>query len=202
MKRTGQLLLTVLTLIFLSSFSIHAQDQPTLDQTLKEIIADAESYEEYKVIKTSKMRYFRNQMFDSLSIYQSNISNLQSELSDLKEEMTALKSQFNSVQSDLKASEEKANMIGFLGIDMNKMTYSIFVWSLITLMSLFMIIMYGRIKHVCHVVKRVKSAYSKIVDDYRNQRFQATENQMKLKRELQTALNKLEMVQQLENHSN
>lgn len=99
MKRTGQLLLTVLTLIFLSSFSIHAQDQPTLDQTLKEIIADAESYEEYKVIKTSKMRDFRNQMFDSLSIYQSNISNLQSELSDLKEEMTALKSQFSSIRS-------------------------------------------------------------------------------------------------------
>ena len=55
--------------------------------------------------------------------------------------------------------------------------------------------MYGRIKHVCGVVKRVKAAYSKIVEDYRNQRFQATEKQIKLKRELQTALNRLENIQ-------
>lgn len=51
-------------------------------------------------------------------------------------------------------------------------------------------------------MKRVKSAYSKIVEDYRNQRYEATEKQIKLKRELQTALNKLEMVQSLENHQN
>ena len=44
-------------------------------------------------------------------------------------------------------------------------------------------------------MKRVKSAYSKIVDEYRHQRFQATENQITLRRELQTALNRLETIE-------
>lgn len=162
----------------------------------------SESYEEYKVIKTTKLISFRNQMFDSLTEYRSNIHSLEKHLSDIQEELASLKTQFQNVESQLNATQEEADMIGFLWFDMNKMTYTIFVWSLVGLLSLFLFIMYGRIKHVCGVVKRVKSAYSKIVEDYRNQRYEATEKQIKLKRELQTALNKLEMVQSLENHQN
>ena len=179
----------------ISSFPVHAQIEKSLDNTFTEILDEAESYQEYKVIKTSKLRQFRNAMYDSLTSYKSTISSLQQELSTIKSEMAELKTQFSSVQESLQESQASSDMIGFLWFDMKKLTYSIFVWSLVCLLVLCLVIMYGRIKHVCGVVKRVKTAYSKIVDDYRNQRFQATEKQMKLRRELQTALNRLENMQ-------
>ncbi len=198
MTRLKLLTMSALLLALLSPVRVHAQVEKSLDKTLLEILDEAESYQEYKVIKTSKIRNFRNAMFDSLDFYKETIQSLQSELNTVKTEMDQLKNEFSLMQQSLQESEASSDLIGFLWFDMKKMTYSIFVWSVVCLLSLCLVIMYGRIKHVCSVVKRVKSAYSKIVEDYRNQRFQATEKQMKLRRELQTALNRLEMSQSLE----
>lgn len=193
-------LLTVSTIIatLLCSLPVHAQTEKTLDKALTEILDEAESYQEYKVIKTSRLRDFKSAMYDSLTSYKSTINTLQSELSSVKKEMKELKSQFIQVQASLEESRAGSDLINFLWFDMKKLTYSIFVWSVVALLIMCLVIMYGRIKHVCAVVKRVKIAYSKIVEDYRNQRFQATEKQIKLKRELQTALNKLETAQGME----
>ncbi|HEY9116661.1 MAG TPA: hypothetical protein VIN11_02480 [Roseivirga sp.] len=202
MRRLKSLLFCAVFFALLNPQGVHAQNEQSLDNTFLEILDEAESYQEYKVIKTSKLRNFRNAMFDSLNSYNSTISSLQLELVSVQTELAELKSQFNLIKDSLEESEANAAMIGVMGVQMKKMTYNIVVWSLVCLLSLCLVIMYGRIKHVCSVVKRVKSAYSKIVEDYRNQRFQATEKQMKLRRELQTALNRLEMVQGLEEHQN
>lgn len=196
--RLNLLTTSALLITLLCSLPVHAQSLNSLDKTLTEILDEAESYQEYKVIKTSKLREFRSAMFDSLNSYKSTITSLQTELSSMKAEMDDLKDQFSQVQQSLQKSEASSDLIGFLWFDMKKLTYSIFVWSLVALLVMCLVIMYGRIKHVCGVVKRVKEAYSKIVEDYRNQRFQATEKQIKLRRELQTALNKLEMAQGVE----
>ena len=92
-------------------------------------------------------------------------------------------------------SERENAKIGFLGLSVRKGFYNAMVWSIIALLATIVLVVYTRIKHVCSVVKRVKSAYSKIVDEYRHQRFQATENQITLRRELQTALNRLETIE-------
>lgn len=190
-------LLTVSTIIaaLISMVPVHAQAQNTLDQTFSEILDKAESYQDYKVIRTSKLREFRSSMYDSLTSYKSTISSLKQDLAKVRLEMEDLKGQFIQVQQSLEETQAGSDLIGFLWFDVKKNTYSIILWSFISLLVLCLGIMYVRIKHVCEVVKRVKTAYSKIVEDYRNQRFQSTEKQIKLKRELQTALNRLENLQ-------
>lgn len=200
MTRLKLLFVGAIVATIISSFPVNAQTEKSLDESFSEILNESESYEDYKVIRTSKLRQFRSAMYDSLTSYKATISSLQQELSTVKSDMEELKSQFSAVQKSLNESQASSDLISFLGFDMKKLTYSIFVWSVVCLLMLCLIIMYGRIKHVCGVVKRVKSAYSKIVEDYRNQRFQATENQIKLKRELQTALNRLENLQGVEQH--
>lgn len=189
---------SAIIITLLCSLPVHAQSEKTLDLAFTEIMDGAESYQDYKVIRTSRLTEFKLALFDSLNSYRSTISTLQSDFISVKKEMKDLRKQFNQVQASLEKAEASSDLINFLWFDMKKFTYSLFVWSVVALLILCLVIMYGRIKHVCAVVKRVKTAYSKIVDDYRNQRFQATEKQIKLKRELQTALNKLETVQGLE----
>lgn len=200
MTRLKLLFVGAIVATIISSFPVNAQTEKSLDESFSEILNESESYEDYKVIRTSKLRQFRSAMYDSLTSYKTTITSLQDELSTLKSDMEELKSQFTTVQKSLNESQASSDLISFLGFDMKKLTYSIFVWSVVCLLMLCLVIMYGRIKHVCGVVKRVKSAYSKIVEDYRNQRFQATEKQIKLKRELQTALNRLENLQGVEQH--
>lgn len=192
--------LGVFSLLLSVSFSVSAQEKSTtpLRTILTNIMADAESYEEYKVIKTSKLINFKSAMVDSINAYQKQIKNLQLSSVETQAELKLLKNDLELIKSNLDISESENAQINFLGMSFKKSFYTAFVWSIIALLSTIIAVIYTRIKHVCNVVKRVKSAYSKIVDEYRNQRFQATENQMMLRRELQTALNRLESLETVE----
>ena len=172
--------------------------EATLSSQLTKILDESESYENYKVIKTNSLLKFKSTMLDSLFEYKQKISLLETEMAQIKADLDILKKDYTFTRSQLEASEAKNATIGFLWFQVNKESYNLVVWSFVALLLTFITILYLRIKHVCAVVKRVKTAYSKIMDEYRMQRHQSVEKQMKLKREIQTMQNRLELMQSLE----
>ena len=189
-KRAG-----VFVLLMTLSFTVYAQENTPLRTVLSDIMSESESYQEYKVIKASKLLNFRAAMSDSINDYQLQIKNLEMSVVETKAELKAIQAELNIIKDKLMVSERENAKIGILGLSVRKGFYNALVWSIIALLATIVLVVYTRIKHVCSVVKRVKSAYSKIVDEYRHQRFQATENQITLRRELQTALNRLETIE-------
>ena len=185
----------VFVLLLTLSFTVYAQENTPLRTVLSDIMSESESYQEYKVIKSSKLLNFRAAMSDSINDYQLQIKNLEMSVVETKAELKAIQAELNIIKDKLMVSERENAKIGFLGLSVRKGFYNAMVWSIIALLATIVLVVYTRIKHVCSVVKRVKSAYSKIVDEYRHQRFQATENQITLRRELQTALNRLETIE-------
>ena len=189
-KRAG-----VFVLLMTLSFTVYAQENTPLRTVLSDIMSESESYQEYKVIKASKLLNFRTAMSDSINGYQLQIKNLEMSVVETKAELKTIQVELNIIKDKLMVSERENAKIGILGLSVRKGFYNALVWSIIALLATIVLVVYARIKHVCSVVKRVKSAYSKIVDEYRHQRFQATENQITLRRELQTALNRLETIE-------
>lgn len=194
-------LMTCLIILFTMSNLHYAQEQKpnnSLSDQFNNIIDKAETYENYKVIKTSELIKFKSAMLDSLMSYKEEINSLGYDLNELRGELVNLKEQFENTQLELQESQEQNASMPFLWFRVNKSSYNIVLWSFIALLIFSIGILYFRIKHVCAVVKRVKSAYSKIMDEYRAQRHQSVEKQIKLKREIQTMQNRLEMIQNLE----
>jgi len=189
-KRAG-----VFVLLMTLSFTVYAQENTPLRTVLSDIMSESESYQEYKVIKSSKLLNFRAAMSDSINDYQLQIKNLEMSVVETKAELKAIQAELNIIKDKLMVSERENAKIGFLGLSVRKGFYNAMVWSIIALLATIVLVVYTRIKHVCSIVKRVKSAYSKVVEEYRNQRFAATENQITLRRELQTALNRLETIE-------
>jgi len=185
----------VFVLLLTLSFTVCAQENTPLRTVLSDIMSESESYQEYKVIKASKLLNFRTAMSDSINGYQLQIKNLEMSVVETKAELKTIQVELNIIKDKLMVSERENAKIGILGLSVRKGFYNALVWSIIALLATIVLVVYARIKHVCSVVKRVKSAYSKIVDEYRHQRFQATENQITLRRELQTALNRLETIE-------
>lgn len=167
----------------------------TLRDQWTSMINSAESYNEYKIIKLTKLQDFRGAFNDSLNSYSVKLAELKTESAQLKTEVESLKSDLTEMSNNWQLSESTNAEISFFGLTFRKSFYNALVWSIIALLSIVVFVMYSRIKRVCSVVKRVKGAYSRISDEYRSHRYQATEHQIKLKRELQTALNKLEMAE-------
>lgn len=192
---------TCLILLLSTTNLLLAQDQQqvnSLTNHFNNILEKSETYENYKVIKTLALISFKSAMIDSLMSYQKEISSLEMNLTELRADFESLKKDFEDTQMQLIKSEEQNASMPFLWFTVNKSSYNVVLWSFIALLLFSIGILYSRIKHVCAVVKRVKSAYSKIMDEYRTQRHQSVEKQMKLKRELQTMQNRLEMIQSLE----
>ena len=189
-KRAG-----VFVLLMTLSFTVCAQENTPLRTVLSDIMSESESYQEYKVIKASKLLNFRTAMSDSINGYQLQIKNLEMSVVETKAELKTIQVELNIIKDKLMVSERENAKIGILGLSVRKGFYNALVWSIIALLATIVLVVYTRIKHVCSVVKRVKSAYSKVVEEYRNQRFAATENQITLRRELQTALNRLETIE-------
>jgi len=189
-KRAG-----VFVLLLTLSFTVCAQENTPLRTVLSDIMSESESYQEYKVIKASKLLNFRTAMSDSINGYQLQIKNLEMSVVETKAELKTIQVELNIIKDKLMVSERENAKIGILGLSVRKGFYNALVWSIIALLATIVLVVYTRIKHVCNVVKRVKSAYSKVVEEYRNQRFAATENRITLRRELQTALNRLETIE-------
>uniref|UniRef100_UPI004047751F hypothetical protein n=1 Tax=Roseivirga sp. TaxID=1964215 RepID=UPI004047751F len=191
------LLVFFLVLYMATEFQSNAQTNTssTLRDQWTSMINSAESYNEYKIIKLTKLQDFRGVFNDSLNNYSVKLTELKRESAQLKTEVDLLKSDLEEMSNNWQLSESTNAEIGFVGLSFRKSFYNALVWSIIALLSIVVFVMYSRIKHVCSVVKRVKGAYSRISDEFRSHRYQATEHQIKLKRELQTALNKLEMAE-------
>ena len=185
----------VFVLLLTLSFTVCAQENTPLRTVLSDIMSESESYQEYKVIKASKLLNFRTAMSDSINGYQLQIKNLEMSVVETKAELKTIQVELNIIKDKLMVSERENAKIGILGLSVRKGFYNALVWSIIALLATIVLVVYTRIKHVCSIVKRVKSAYSKVVEEYRNQRFAATENQITLRRELQTALNRLETIE-------
>jgi archaellum component FlaC len=192
-------LLVLSLLLYIATESRLNAQEIDLSNTLRDqwtsLIKSSESYNEHKIIKLTKLQDFRGALNDSLSDYSKHLSTLKSESAQLKSEVESLKSDLVKISSEWQLSQTTNAEIGFLGMNFRKSFYNAMVWSIIALLSVVVFVMYTRIKRVCSVVKRVKSAYSRISDEYRSHRYQAKEHQIRLKRELQTALNKLEMAE-------
>ncbi|WP_268124131.1 hypothetical protein [Roseivirga pacifica] len=193
MKRPQLLIALVACCLFFAGQTLSAQE--SLNENFSKLLDESESYQDYKVIRTSKLVQFKSAMLDSLFEYNKSIASLESEVNSLKSDLETLKSDYATIAASLNESEARNGQIGVLGLNIEKSAYNIVVWSFVGFFAIIATILYFRIKHVCAVVKRVKAAYSKIMEEYRHQRFQATEKQMKLKRELQTVQNKLDMMQ-------
>jgi len=172
-----------------------------LVSNLETIMVNSESYEKYKVIKTEDLIAFKRSLDDTLSKKDSEFSALKKEVELLNQQVALLNEKLNFTQASLVESQTEADVIGFLGMSIDKGVYNALIWSLIAFLLTFLIAGYARLKHACGVVKRVKEAYTRILEEYRTQRFAATEKQMKLKRELQTAHNQIEILRQVEEQS-
>tara|TARA_R110002072_G_scaffold1254_5_gene10201 strand:- start:2727 stop:3419 length:693 start_codon:yes stop_codon:yes gene_type:complete len=189
------LIITTMPRSFGQEQEIAQEEEPKNDLRSQwaELLKSSETYLDKKIIRITSLSEYRNVLGDSLTSYTNSIESLKAEKSKIELETSALKSELETVKAELAASEKLNDNMSFFGILLSKSVYSIIVWSIVALLVVVIMLMYGRVKKVAQSTKRVKASFTQVSEDFRAYQFEAKENQIKLKRELQTALNKLEL---------
>ncbi len=185
-------------LLFLGSLTVIAQEQATEDEPTslngryEKLMGKSSNYQQYKVIKETLIVELWESVNDTLDERAIEISRLKSSLIGTKSQIDSLKVKLNQTNIELEESEEMNATISFFGADLNKGTYHALVWGIIILLiagcaGLYLMFL-GSNSHTSRL-KRDNEFLRNELEEFKDK---SRETQVRLKRELQTAVNALE----------
>jgi len=190
--RSGKNLILSIALIFAISSPLFSQtENPSLLQQFDEVMENSESFKQYKVIPKTTMSNLFKQVNDSINKTKSEVRGLKSEISEQAVEISSLNSQLVTVTDDLTASNETNGSINFLGIDFKKPVYNIIVWSLILALVVTVGFVYMLFNRSNSITRTTQNDLKELNREFDEHKTKSHEKQVKLKRDLQTAMNTL-----------
>jgi preprotein translocase subunit SecF len=186
----GLLFLTALSLNF-SALQLFAQDN-TLQSQFEELKTKSNNYQVYKVVKKTDLESFWNSVADTLRNNASNTNALKSEVAQLKSEVSTLQNQVAQRDSSLANQEYMIEHMDFAGVSVTKGTYQTITWIIILGLLVVVIVLYLRFTGAHKVTKSTKLEFANLQEEFESHRQKARETETKLKRDLQTEINKVE----------
>lgn len=197
MTRIIKLLLSCTLL--LTTFNNAPAQEPTDTLTLEERYADmlkkSGVYQDKKIIRQSNLNLFWAALSDTLETTQLSLKEALVAKMDVDDQLMQSQDSLRIAQSELRSSLGQNSQISFLGISFGQSFYNILVWGLIIVLAIMGAFFFQRFKQGHSQVKDRQEEFDKLQEQYNSLRHKAKDTEMKLKRELQTALNRLETVE-------
>ena len=164
---------------------------PLSDQ-FTQLLKKSETFNEYKVIRRTELNVFQQSLTDSLLKNVRRVASLESSIARLQTDSAARVTALAITQASLEQSEALNASISVLGISMKKSSYQLLVLVLLLGLGSSSFFFYYRFKRGHVNVRRVTEDHQQLRKEFEQLRYSAKETQIKLKRELQTAINKLD----------
>lgn len=168
-----------------------AYAQDTLQVKYNDLLDQTETYEIYKVIPQTQLNAFWAETMDSLRERSAVITELRDAQASQQQEINRLQTELGRAQSELDSSLAVNDAISFLGMEFSKTGYHIMVWLIIVVLALLSVVAYSMFIRSNSVTTRTRREYDSLQAEFETHKNHSREKQVKLKRELQTALNQL-----------
>lgn len=194
MKKSTILTFIVFLLASISSFAQEEQEQApaNLNAAFEELKDKSANYEQYQVVANSRLEAFWKQITDTLAAKESAINNARSEIRQLKSKIEEMEITMAEKDKKVEDSQYLVDHLTVLGISMSKNGYVYFNFFLILVLAAVIGIGFGRFKEnerIASDKKKLAETAENALEDYKKK---AKEKEMKLRRELQTEINKNE----------
>ncbi|PIB34326.1 hypothetical protein BFP72_02255 [Reichenbachiella sp. 5M10] len=181
--------IALLNLLFLLTLT-SSYAQQTIDEQFDDFYENStSSWQEYNLIKRPLLKEFWTVVSDTVRLKNVEIVTLKSNIVTRDAEIVGLKKQLADIEVELSESTALNDTIGFVGVQMNKATYNIMVWLIILGLVVAIAVLYFMYMRSNKVTVDSRVSLESIEDEFRLYKEEAREKQVKLKRELQTALN-------------
>ncbi len=183
----------LLTLILTASYALNSltYGQNSLKEKYDNMIETTETYEQYKVIPRTRIDAFWAEVSDSLSRNNRTVYDLRQKIQEQQASITTSEAQVSDLSNQLSESLNQNDSINFLGISFSKVGYHLMVWLIIVALAVLGVISYLMFMRSNRVTTRVKKEHEELIAEFDAHKDKARETQVKLKRELQTAINNL-----------
>lgn len=184
-------------LILSSSFllffflSDHCFSQVTLQEKYEQLLDRTETFKEYKVIPSASLNQFWLEAQDSLVKNAGQIVRMRAMISVQQDTILSLRGKNQEQKAELDESLMLNDSIQFMGVRFSEFSYHLLVWSIIIVLTVLGLLAYFMFLTGNKVTSRTKREIESLNAEFEDHKAKARETQVKLKRELQTAVNTL-----------
>ncbi len=181
----------MLICFFLVSITGFCQDNTnSIENQFIKVVDKSNNYQEFKVIKKSKINVLRKNVMDSISALEDKITTSLVEIEKQKSEIELLTQNLNTTKSNLAASIEKENGIEVLGMLTKKTTYNALLWSIILGLIAILVFIFYKYKSSNVITKDTNLKLTEIETEFDAHRRKTLESEQLLRRKLQDEINK------------
>jgi DNA repair exonuclease SbcCD ATPase subunit len=180
----------------LFSIQLIGQDEEQIERNLEEqyeyLMKKSTTYQDYKVVKVVGLNQLWKNINDSIGLAHSNYYAAKREIKSLNEELASVKDSLNTTSASLEESNYNRDRISFIGIPLLKGAYNTIVWGIIFILAIIVVVLFMRFMKSNAVTKSTRNEYGKLEEEFERFKKNARENEINLKRDLQTAHNTIE----------
>ena len=148
------------------------------------LMENSSSYQNYKVIDKERITNFQSSLVDYLRKEQSSKNDVANQLNQKNSTIAALQSQISKLEAANANLIGSTESIGFLGLEINKTTYSIVMWILVLGSIAFSGILFLKFQRANEITTSSKSILKDLEDEYEAFRRVCIEREQSLRRQL------------------
>lgn len=172
--------------------SSDTEDSNELEAQFERLKDRSNNYQEYKVVKKTALNAFWNSVEDTLDDTREEINELKSEVAKLESQVGDLENQVSQRDKALEEREFQIEHMDFLGMSLTKSTYITFTWTLILILVIAVIVLWIRFKSAHSVTRNTREELRILQEEFEEHRKNSREKETKLRRDLQTEINRVE----------
>jgi Mg2+ and Co2+ transporter CorA len=155
------LLILVLLISTVSISQETKKDTLSIEGKFDLIYKTSSSYKEFKVIRKSRFQNLKNDVLDSIRKIDHELQLNNNKNTILKDSLKNVNEVLGILDLDMKLLITKKNSISFLGIQLNKSTYTITVWSIILLLIIALFYFIYQYKNSYQIILHAKKKRSR-----------------------------------------
>lgn len=184
------------TLLIVFSSFVQAQteelslDSGSIENQFEYVLQKSSKYKNNRVVKKDWLIKLKQHTLDSIARLNKNITDIKDTLEQKTNKITELETDLSNVKSNLENTEKEKSNMSFLGLQIDKGTYNVILWSIIILSLAFASFMFYRFNSSNSHTKNAKLKLAELEEEYENHRRNALEREQKVRRQLQDEIMK------------
>lgn len=149
-----------------------------------------EGSREFKVVPRDYLDAFMNNVSDSIAVYTTRIGELESQHSTLQGQIDANSSEVADRDALIAELNEERDTVGLLGMQLDKGTYSVIMWSLVIGLLIALLVALGGTRIAAGNNSSLKRERDKLAEELEQSRKSRLTVEQDLRRQLQDEINK------------
>lgn len=183
---------------FANVFSQTSQREPpkgsltsgTIDSQFVYLYLISRTQDGIEHVRQSNLDRIRKNVADTIKALTKQIVDLKAKGNDQQATVATLSDSLQQARNDLQVAQREKDSFSFLGISLQKGTYSLLLWSLVFVLAAALAFYIYRYNQSHVITKDAKKAIEQLQTEFDQHRKKSLEKEQKLKRQLQDELNK------------